>query len=60
VLVRDGARLALGPAASRTDGRFAGVADIVAYQAAFHAETVAALRRQGASTTEPNDAATER
>ncbi len=43
LLLDDGGRYRRG--ARRTDPRFPGVADIVAYQAAFHAETVAALER---------------
>jgi hypothetical protein len=43
ILVRDGARYRLGE--RRADARFHGVADVVAYQAAFLDETVAALRR---------------
>jgi len=43
VLARDGARYEL--AARRTDARFPGVADVVAYQAAFFEQTIAALRR---------------
>jgi MFS family permease len=43
LLLDDGGRYRL--ATQRTDPRFPGVADIVAYQAAFHAETVAALER---------------
>jgi hypothetical protein len=43
ILVRDGARYRLGE--RRTDTRFDGVADVVAYQAAFLDETLAALRR---------------
>jgi hypothetical protein len=42
-LVRDGALLRLTE--RRGDARFSGVGDIVAYQAAFLAETVAALKR---------------
>ncbi len=41
-LVREGTRYALGP--NRGDPRFPDVADMVAYQATFHAETLAALR----------------
>ena len=43
LLVADGGRRRLGE--RRGDARFAGVADVVAYQAAFLAETVDALRR---------------
>jgi hypothetical protein len=42
-LLRDGARYRLGE--RRGDPRFEGVADIVAHQANFHAETLAALER---------------
>jgi MFS family permease len=41
-LLRTGTHYALGP--NRHDPRFPGVTDIVAYQATFHAETLAALR----------------
>jgi MFS family permease len=44
LLTRDGVRYVL--AARRTDRRFRGVADIVAYQATFLGETVDALNRQ--------------
>lgn len=43
LLVADGGRRRLGEA--RADARFAGVADVVAYQATFLGETVAALNR---------------
>jgi MFS family permease len=43
ILARDGARYVLGE--HRTDARFPGVADVVAYQAVFLEETIAALRR---------------
>jgi MFS family permease len=43
LLVADGGRRRLGE--RRADARFAGVADVVAYQAAFAAETAGALRR---------------
>ncbi len=46
LLVADGGRRRLGE--RRGDARFAGVADVVAYQAAFLDETVDALRRLGA------------
>jgi MFS family permease len=48
VLERDRSRFTLAPAGRRADPRFPGVADMVAYQAAFHAETVAALQRVSA------------
>ena len=47
LLVADGGRRRLGE--RRGDARFAGVADVVAYQAAFLGETVDALRRLGDS-----------
>jgi MFS family permease len=47
-LARVGSRYALAPAERRADRRFPGVSDMVAYQAAFHAETVAALQRVSA------------
>jgi MFS family permease len=47
LLLRDGGRYRLG--AQRTDPRFAEVVDVVAYQAAFHAETLAALERLAVS-----------
>jgi MFS family permease len=43
LLLGDAGRCRLSP--RRTDPRFPGVADAVGYQAAFHAETVAALAR---------------
>ena len=43
LLLPDGGRYRLAP--RRIDPRFPGVADVVAYQAAFHAETAAALGR---------------
>ncbi|HEY6235585.1 MAG TPA: hypothetical protein VIW69_10830, partial [Candidatus Elarobacter sp.] len=45
LLVTDGGRRRLGE--RRGDARFAGVADVVAYQATFLGETVDALRRLG-------------
>jgi hypothetical protein len=50
ILARDGARYRL--AKHRTDARFPGVADVVAYQAAFLDETIAALRRLGRASSE--------
>jgi hypothetical protein len=48
-VVAGGARFTLAP--ERRDRRFPGVEDVVAYQAAFHAETLAALRALGARAT---------
>jgi MFS family permease len=49
-LARAGARYLLGEL--RTDARFPGVADVVAYQAAFVGETIAALQRLRAAAAE--------
>lgn len=50
-LLRDGERYRLGPVL--TDARFPGVDDVVAYQAAFLAETVAAARKLEAAGVPP-------
>ena len=51
ILIAEHGRYRLGPV--RTDARFPGVADVIAYQAAFLDETVSALRVLAAASNAP-------